>query len=198
MRKESSMSMSRGLWGALLPALLLIHPTFAQHPDAAPAPETSSMPLVMPGYASLEGFRLTAPGGMQPLSQRHIEVIAVVGEVDPPFADGDDRIDLTNPEYNEPRFKELMNGTPGMVTATMTIWIEEQVPTDNKIQVWEKVLVRVFNADKKEDATHYCDSSLWKAQPGFVDLTPEQLQFGTWQSIASKQKANSKFDGRMR
>ena len=60
------MSMSRGLWGALLPVLLLIHPTFAQHPDAAPAPESSSMPLVMPGYASLEGFRLTAPGGMQP------------------------------------------------------------------------------------------------------------------------------------
>jgi hypothetical protein len=128
---------------------------------------------------------------MQPLTQRHIEVITVVGEVDPPFAIGDDRIDLVNPEYNEARFKNLMNGDPGMVAATMTIFIEERDPTDNRIQVWEQVIVRVYNAEEKEKATHYCDSTPWKAQPGFFDLTPEQVQFSAWRPI-EKPKANSK------
>lgn len=178
-----------GLLALLLPLAALAEE--APAPDAADAP----MPLVMPGYAGLEGFKLTVPGGTAPLTQRHVEVVIVEGEVDPPYADGDDRIDLVNTEYNEPRFKELMNANPGMVTATMTVFIEEKNPKDNKIQVWETVMVRVYNADQKAQATHYCDTTTWKAQPGFLDVTPEQVQFGPWRPI-EKPKAKSKPNGR--
>jgi len=186
------MSDLRGLKGWFAPFVLLPLPLLAQTaPDPAPVEGADSMPLVMPGYASLMDFHLKAPGGEQPLTQRHIEVITVAGEVDPPFTDGDDRVDLVNPEYNEPRFKELMNADPGMVTATMTVFIEELNPTDNKVQVWEQVIVRVYDADQKDKAAHYCDSTPWKAQPGFFDLTPEHIQFGPWRAI-EKHKANSK------
>jgi len=182
----------RARWAGVLLAILF--PVLLLAQEAAPAASAGDppMPLVMPGFASLTGFQLTAPGGMQPLTQRHIEVITVVGEVDPPFVEGDDRIDLVNPEYNEARFKDLMNAQPGMVTASMTVFIEEVNPTDNRVQLWEKVIVRVYNAEQKTKATHYCDSSLWKTQPGFVDLTPEQIQFSPWHTIKKKFKVKSK------
>lgn len=165
----------------LVPVLLTLltcsGPLLAQGDDSA------SMPLMMPGYASLTDFHLTAPGSDKPLTARHIEVITVVGEVDPPFADGDDRIDLTNPEYNEPRYKALLDEDPGLIAATMTVFIEEANPADNKVQLWETVIVRVYDADDKTEATHYIDSTPWKTQPGFIDLTPEMIQFGEWKPI---------------
>jgi len=155
-------------------------------PDSSPG-----MPMVLPGYAQLEGFTLTEPGGMKPLTHRHIEVITVTGEVDPPFADGDDRIQTVNPEYNEPRFKELMNQFPGLVKATMTVFVEEPDASDTRVQLWEQVIVRVYDSEDKDTARHYCDTTPWKAQPGFNDITPKQVQFGAWKSI-KKSHSNSK------
>lgn len=154
--------------------------------------DTNGMPLVMPGYASLEGYRLSEPGSQTPLTSRFLEVITVVGEIDPPYSTGDDRIDLVNPEYNEKGLREYMGETPGLVTATMTIWIEEVNKTDNKVQLWESVFVRCYNNDKKEDATHYCDTTPWKAQPGFNDIVPEQNPFGEWKKIPKHAEKTTK------
>ncbi len=160
--------------------------------DAAQAPAPApTMPLVLPGYAQLEGFTLQEPGSDKPLTKRHIEVITVVGEADPPFATGDDRIQTVNPEYNEPRFKEWMNSNPGMVKATMTVFVEEPNAEDTRIQLWEMVIIRVYDAEKKEEARHWCDTTPWKAQPGFNDLTPKMIQFGPWKPI-KKSHSNSK------
>jgi hypothetical protein len=186
------MSVCRGPKGWLVFCLALPLATASVIAQSAPAPAPDpGPPLVMPGFAMLTGFHLMAPGGKHPLTQRHIEVITVTGEVDPPFTNGDDRLDLVNPEYNEPRFKDLMNGDPGLVTASMTIWIEETKPEDNKVQAFERIIVRVYDAEDKDKAKHYCDTTPWKAQPGFIDLTPELVQFGEWKAI-DKRKANSK------
>lgn len=154
-------------------------------------PTNNSLPLVLPGYAQLEGFSLKAPSGDKPLTKRHIEVITLQGEVDPPFSEGDDRIQTVNPEYNLPRFKDLMNSSPGMVKATMTVFVEEANPADTRIQLWEMVFVRVYDAESKDEATFYCDTTPWKAQPGFNDITPKQVQFGAWKPI-KKHHSSSK------
>jgi hypothetical protein len=174
------MPLTRHGAGALLPAILLLAGLTGAQAPPEPSP---SMPLVMPGFASLTGFYLTEPDSDLPLTTRHIEVITLVGEVDPPFVEGDDRIDLVNPEYNELRFKQLMDADPGMVTASLTIFIEEPDPLDNRVQLWETVFVRVYNAEDKLEATHYCDTGPWKTQPGFIDLTPELIRFGEWKPI---------------
>jgi hypothetical protein len=163
----------------------------AEEPRKATPEVDSSMPMVLPGYAQLEGFTLKEPNSDLPLMHRHIEVITVVGDVDPPFVDGDDRVQTVNPEYNEPRFKALMNQFPGMVKATMTVFVEEPSASDTRIQLWEQVIVRVFDAEEKESAKHYCDTTPWKAQPGFNDITPKQVQFGAWKAI-KKSHSNSK------
>ncbi len=150
---------------------------------AETALDANGLPMVMPGYASLEGYRMTEPGSQAPLTSRFLEVITVEGEIDAPYAQGDDRIDLVNPEYNEKGLREYMAETPGLVTATMTVFIEEINKTDNKVQLWERVFVRCYNNDKKEDATHYCDTTPWKAQPGFNDIVPEQNPFGEWKKV---------------
>jgi hypothetical protein len=161
----------------LLPLGLLAEPA----PPAVSPPVNN--PTILHGYSRLEGFTLKAPGSDKPLTQRHIEVITVVGEVDPPFSEGDDRIQMVNPEYNYPRFKDLMNANPGMVTATMTVFVEEPNTTDDRVQLWEWVMVRVYDSEDKNSAKHYCDTTTWKAQPGFNDLTPAQIQFGEWKTI---------------
>jgi len=162
----------------------------AQPAESSPAASPSA-PMFLHGFASLEGFRLMDPWGEGPLTTRHIEVITVVGEVDPPYADGDDRIQTVNPEYNYPRYKNLMNENPGMVTASFTIFVEEPNPDDERVQLWETVVVRVYNAENKDDATFYCDTTPWKTQPGFSNLTAQQVQFGEWKPMpTSTQHSN--------
>ena len=170
--------MGRLLVFLLTPLCLAAQPVA---PPLVAAPQDN--PTILHGYARLEGFFLKTPGSDKPLTQRHIEVITVVGDVDPPFVDGDDRIQMVNPEYNYPRFKSLMNSNPGMVTATMTVFVEEPSATDDRVQLWERVMVRVFDSEDKGTAKHYCDTTIWKALPGFNDLTPEQVQFGAWKPI---------------
>jgi hypothetical protein len=161
--------------------------------ETVPVDGTQDLPLVMPGYASLTSdFHLNTPDGSGPLMERHIEVISVYGEIDPPFTEGNDKLDLTNPEYNLDRYKNLMNSDPGMVAATMTVFYEEPDSLDNRVQLWERIIVRIYNADIKEEATHYIDSTPWKTQPGFVDITPEMLQFTEWKALSKPENTQDK------
>jgi hypothetical protein len=82
----------------------------------------------------------------------------------------------------------MVQRNPGTIAATFTIFAEEKNTEDNKVQVWESIIIRVYNKINKDEATHYCDSSLWKTQPGFYSLTSDFLTFSNWKIIDQKLK----------
>lgn len=173
----------------LLPGFLtLVATTYAVVDPSTPAVSGTATPqkqnpAFLHGYAATEGIYLNDPVTDKPLVNRYIEVITVVGDPDPPFDMKDDRVQTVNPEYNSAPFLEMSALDPGLINATFTIFVEEPNPEDERVQLWETIMIRVYNALDKESATHYCDSSLWKTQAGFYNLNDQFIHFSAWKEI---------------
>jgi len=166
----------------------------APEPEAQPAAEvveetpavTRGKPAFMDGFCHFLEYRLQDPVTDEPLASRHIEIIIVNGDVDPPYSDGDDRIQDVTQDFNSERERKWMNMNPGLIEALFTIFVEKTVPDDTRAQLWEKVILRIYNNDEKELATHYVDSEIWECQPGFISMTPDLCPMGSWRKIARK------------
>ncbi len=146
-----------------------------------------STPKSSPGFDGLCQFGeiyLNDPETGAPLTGRYLELIIVNGEVDLPFAtDGDDVVQERNEFYNTGRHKSYLNSMPGLIDILATVRMEKTVPTDNRVQVWENVIVRVFNNDDPELATYYTDSQLWECQPGFNSVNGDMVSFSDWKPL---------------
>ncbi|MCA9784932.1 MAG: hypothetical protein H6678_14520 [Candidatus Delongbacteria bacterium] len=175
-------------YGRLIFAGVLLLGTLATAEEAAntsaTAPqEKSFMPDMMDGFAHFQHYQLTDPVTHEPLMSRYIEMIVVNGEIDPPYTDGDDRIQDLSQDFNSQRERDYMNENPGLVQALVTVIVAKGVPDDTTVQLWEKVMMRVYNNDDKDKATHYIDTEPWESQPGFWTITPNEAPVGEWKKI---------------
>ena len=154
---------------------------------ASSQPAQSSTPI-MDGFCHFRQIFLNDPITGEPLEERYLQVIIVNGEVDPPFAEnGDDRVQERNEYYNTGHHKEYLNSNPGAVDIMATVRTERPNAEDDRVQLWEKVIVRVFNSNDPELATHYTDSQLWECMPGFQAVTQEDITFQDWQPLPVRQ-----------
>ena len=112
-----------------------------------------------------------------------VMLVVVNGEIDPPYTDGDDRIQDLSQDFNSQRERDYMNENPGLVQALVTVIVAKGVPDDTTVQLWEKVMMRVYNNDDKDKATHYIDTEPWESQPGFWTITPNEAPVGEWKKI---------------
>lgn len=152
----------------------------AETADSSESNETMAM---MDGFCHFQGFHLNDPLTGKPLTGRYVEIIIVNGEIDPPFVEGDDRVQESNEFYNSGSHKNWLNNNPGLVEAMVTVRVEKIDPADDRCQLWESVILRAYNNDDKFAATHYIDSELWECPPGYVSVTPDQIVMGEWQPV---------------
>lgn len=168
---------------AFLLASVAVH---AEDPAAAKegtAQEKVFLPDMMDGFAHYQYYYLNDPVTGQPLTSRYIEMITVVGDVDAPGSNGDDRVQNLSEDFNSERERNYMNENPGLVQALVTILVAKANPADTTVQLWESVIMRVYNNDDKSKATHWIDTTPWEAQPGFWTITPEVVPIGEWKKI---------------
>ncbi len=150
---------------------------------AADSSESSSvyMPSMMDGFAHFLEYYLIDPVTGDSLSSRTIEFVVVNGEVDPPHVESDDRVQDLAQHFNSQRERDYMNENPGLIQALVNIKVERVNPEDTVVQLWEKIILRVYNNDDKEKATHYIDSAVWETQAGFWEVKPDLVPMGEWQ-----------------
>ena len=127
------------------------------------------------------------------LRHKYYQVVIVNNEVDPVLPDGmlaDDRLDsMSVTMYNSPEMQLNYNThAPGMIDLQFTARGDEIVPDDREVQYGEKVLIRIFNADAIEDATHYRESEIWECTPGLHKWYMETELFGEWILIEKEKK----------
>ncbi len=140
---------------------------------------------MMDGFCHFQGFYLDDPITQQPLTERYVEIVIIKGEIDPPFTEGDDHVQDYNDFYNTGSHRAWLDGKPGLVEVMVTTRAEKPNPDDDRCQLWENVIFRVFNANDKLAATHYLDSELYECPPGFMTITPDQLKMGEWKPVNS-------------
>jgi hypothetical protein len=184
MSKLSKMAWKKSLTAHLAILLLLTPLVTALAQDTAAKPLGSRpLPMVMDGFCEFTKYQLLDPVTEAPLISRFIEIVVVNGEVDAPFSDGDDRIQTMNLEFNSARNRSIMAMTPGSIEALVTVFVAKTVADDEKVQVWEQMLLRVYNDDDKAKATHYIDTAAHEAQPGFYEMREALSPFGEWLKI---------------
>lgn len=173
-------------FAVVLGLMLGVSPVLAEDPATDPAkPDNDKvfLPDMMDGFAHFEQYILNDPVTGKPLGSRYIEIIVVNGEVDPPYANGDDRVQNLSEDFNQERERAYMNENPGLVMALVTILVARSNPSDTTVQLWEKIIMRVYNNDDKEKATHWIDTVPWESQPGFWTITPDVVAIGEWKKI---------------
>jgi hypothetical protein len=176
----------QSLLSVLAGLMVLSSGALADDPASEPAPvpeEKVFLPDMMDGFAHYQYYYLNDPVTGQPLTSRYIEMITVVGEVDPPGVQGDDRVQNLSEDFNSERERNYMNENPGLVQALVTVIVAKSNPADTTVQLWERVIMRVYNNDDKSKATHWIDTVPWEAQPGFWTITPEVVAIGEWNKI---------------
>jgi len=149
--------------------------------------ERTTEPLVAgipDGYYWISSLWLNDVDG-DTLRHKYYQVIVVNGEPDPVTATAeliDDCLDsLSVASYNSPEIQYNYNTySPGMIDVLFTVWHHEIDPTDTSVQYGEKVMVRIFNGDIPEQATHYLESEIWECTPGLHKWYYEEGFFGDW------------------
>ncbi len=141
------------------------------------------LPMVMDGFCEFTKYHLNDPVTKAPLTSRFIEIVVVNGEVDPPYQLVDDRIQQVNLEMNSDHHRSFLATTPGLIDAMVTVFVAKQITDDEKVQIWESILLRVFNDDDKAKATHYIDTAVHEAQGGFYEMRSSISPFGEWKEI---------------
>lgn len=119
------------------------------------------------------------------LRHKCYQVIVVNDKPDPVSATGelvDDCLDsLSMSFYNSPEAQDSYNTySPGMVDLLFTVRGEDVGADDNAVQCGETVMVRIFNGDTPEQATHYRESEIWECTPGLHKWYYEEGLFGDW------------------
>jgi len=127
------------------------------------------------------------------LRHKYYQVIVVNGEPDPGIPGGilvDDCLDsISVTDFNSAEMQANYNmHAPGLIDVQFTVVAGDIVPEDNKVQFGERVLIRIFNADRAETATHYRDSEIWETVEGLHRWWGEWDLFSDWQPLRKSEQ----------
>jgi hypothetical protein len=119
------------------------------------------------------------------LRHKYYQVIVVNEKPDPISATGeliDDSLDsLSMTFYNSPEAQLNYNThVPGMIDLQFTVRDQDINPSDRTVQYGEQVMVRIYNGDTPEQATHCRETEIWESVPGLHKWYSEEDLFGDW------------------
>jgi hypothetical protein len=125
------------------------------------------------------------------LRDKFYQVVIVNGEVDSPGPGGQLQDDHWIRDFpsNQPKIQQRYKKVPGMVDMMITVHYDPLDSTDDMIQVGEKILLRVYDADSMQYATHYCELGPWTAKFELVEWV-EEKRFGEWKLLPKKSEEN--------